>query len=132
MPLDLRRLALGAALAAAPAAASAGCAEDIAAYMQGDVYAAHNEAADAQARQVFRREIAIAKRFAATEKNDACYEVFASAQTVLADNRLARIIPGYGDGTGEALATPEPPVEGAVDPAGGADGMSGDGMAPQS
>mgnify|MGYP006284252473 CR=1 FL=1 len=114
MTVHLRPVALAAALAAAPVAGIAGCADEIDAWMGGPVYEAHHEAATEDARRVFEREVAIARRFAATEKETVCREVFAGAKTVLADNRLADIIRGYGASQAGPMTNAAP----AIDPSG--------------
>jgi hypothetical protein len=117
MSVHLRPLALAAALAAAPAASYAGCADEIDAWMGGPVYEAHRGAATEDAKRVFQREIAIARRFAATEKETVCREVFAGAKTVLADNRLADIIRGYGASQAGPMTNEAPAIDPAPQPA---------------
>ena len=114
-------LAAAAALAA-PTLALADCAADIDAFLAAPGHGDALGAVDEQGQAVFRREIGIARAFAATEKDDLCREVLGGAASILRNDDLADIITGYGMESGAGMAvdpsdevevTPEPPADGA-------------------
>ena len=102
-------IATAAAFIAAPALALADCKAEIAALAGSEAHAGVIEALDPEARTVFEREIAAARALAATERDRACRDVLDGAASLLADPRLADIIPGY-DG-------PQKPAGYGLDPA---------------
>lgn len=104
-----RRIAAVAALAAAPSLAFADCAAEIDALTGAEGHAAILDSLDDRARAVFEREIGAARSLAALERDRACRDVLGGAASLLADPRLADIIPGYG--------APKRPAGYGLDPA---------------